>query len=142
VEEKTVSLANYEKTDDDEILDSHELGSFLINMQQVVPKLSIFEEVPDLNGFIARTFVGKLFELGINDNQAENKIQNLLNDKSIYFWGENAHWNLWYRIALLSFLGEYGTDTLHEVLIIKDNALLVPLINEHSGIEGFALVTK
>ena len=119
-----------------------QLNGFLINMSQVIPKVAAFEEVPELNNFIARTFVGTLFELGINDNQAEGKILNVLDNKSIYFWGENAYWNLWYRIALLSFLGKYGANKLQEVLTINDGALLVPLVDERGGVEGFTLVIK
>lgn len=142
IEEKVNSLANFGKTDDEMMKDPHQLRNFIINMSQTVPAVAAFEEVPELNRFIARTFVGTLLELGVNENRTESKIINMLNDKAIYFWGENAYWNLWYRIALLSFLGKHGTNKLQEVLSIKDNALLVPLVNERGGVEGFTLVIK
>jgi hypothetical protein len=142
VEEKFVSLANLRESDDDRMKDFRQLSGFLINMSQAIPEVAAFEEVPELDNFIAGTFVGALFELGINGIQAENKILNILDDKAIYFWGENAYWNLWYRIALLSFLGKYGTNKLQDILAINDNVLLVPLINERGGVEGVTLAIK
>jgi hypothetical protein len=71
-----------------------------------------------------------------------DKIQSMLDDPLIYFWKEDVYWNLWYKITLLSFLGKHGIDMLQEVLTIRDNALLVPLIKGLGDIDGFALIIK
>jgi len=142
LEEKLVSLANYDQTGDNKKTTSRKLGSFLIKMQQTFPQFRNFEEVPNLNSLIAKTLVVKFFELGINVDEAESKIENILSDSTIYFWGESDYWNLWYRVVLLSLLSRYGMDVLKEVLTIKESAVLAPLVNGHNESRDFALIIK
>jgi len=142
IEERLAFLVVNDGKDAERNVVSRQIRNLLVAIPKTSPRVLSFEEVPRLTEFIARFL--DVIDLDIDLRQMEHKIDDLLKDESIYFWGESdEYWNPWYRIHLFLFLSEFGMDALRTILINQNSSLVIPLFNEkHLRSDGFVMIIK
>ena len=141
--EKDIASAAINHDGDERKLVTQQLSDVLSVVLKKFPRPSFFVDDSNFNSFIAKFWILRFIDQIVSYDEIDHKIQDILMGESIYSLGEKSeHWQIWYRLSLLSFLSKFGLDMLREVLLIRNTALLLPLFNEYGSDEGFALIIK